>query len=290
MIIPYGIPFKEKTVIALGYFDAVHIGHIKVLKKAYEVAESLGVEPCVLMFTGSKNGEGKHLFTLPERILKISRSNVLNVIVKDLTPDFMAKTPTEFLNDLTKFYNPVAVVCGEDFTFGCGAKGNVLALEEYFGKQNVYCEPLKELHGEKVSTRQIKRDIESGNLKKANLALGGYYFISGEVIKGKSIGKSLGFPTANIVCEPEKLLVKNGVYQTEIFYGGNVYKGITNVGNQPTVNGENSVVETHIIDFNGDLYGEFLIVHFVSFIRDIVKFSSIEELKAQLEKDLKSVK
>ena len=76
----------------------------------------------------------------------------------------------------------------------------------------------------------------------------------------------------------------------EIFYGGNVYKGITNVGNQPTVNGENSVVETHIIDFNGDLYGEFLIVHFVSFIRDIVKFSSVEELKAQLEKDLKSVK
>ena len=84
MIIPYGTPFKEKTVIALGYFDAVHIGHIKVLKKAYELAESLGVEPCVLIFTGSKQGEGKHLFTLPERILKISRTNVRNIIIKEL--------------------------------------------------------------------------------------------------------------------------------------------------------------------------------------------------------------
>ena len=290
MIIPYGIPFKEKTVIALGYFDAVHIGHIKVLKKAYELAESLGVEPCVLMFTGSKNGEEKHLFTLPERILKISRSNVKNVIIKELTKDFMAKTASEFLDELTSLYNPVAVVVGSDFTFGKGASGNTQTLRDYFGAENVYETELVYLKGEKVSTSKIKEDILSGNLKNASLMLGGYYFISGEVIKGKSLGKSLGFPTANIVCEPDKLLVKNGVYQTEIFIGGQVYKGITNVGAQPTVNGENVVVETYIHGFNGNLYGEFLIVHFVSFIRDIIKFSSLDELSKQLDRDLRSIK
>ncbi|MBR6737142.1 MAG: riboflavin biosynthesis protein RibF [Clostridia bacterium] len=290
MIIPYGIPYKEKTVLALGYFDAVHVGHMRVLKKTLEVAESLGVEPCVLIFTGQKQGESKNLFTLMERILKISKSSVANVIVKELSKEFMAKTETEFLNELTSLYNPVAVVSGADFTFGKGALGNTKTLENYFGKDSVHTIPLIEIGGEKVSTTKIKEYIALGNVKDASKLLGGYYFISGEVIKGKSIGKSLGFPTANIIVEPEKLLVKNGVYKTETFIDGNVYKGITNVGSQPTVNGESIVIETHLDGFDGDLYGKFLIVHFVDRIRDIVKFSSLDELKIQLGKDLRSIR
>ena len=283
-VINYGDKTEENLIIALGYFDAVHKGHKKVLEKAVSIAKSKGVTPAVLIFTGGKHG--KDIFNLFERSIKLFSTKIEVVIVKELSSDFLKKSSVEFLDELSALYRIDGVVCGSDFTFGNGAKGNVKTLIEFFGKDKVFCENLVEENNEKISSTAIKTALEKGDILLANELLGDNYFIAGKVIKGKALGKTIGFPTANISISDDKFPLKMGVYLTFSIIDGKAYPSITNVGNQPTVNGQNSVLETHIKGFSDDLYDKILTVYFVSYIREIKKFSSLEELKNQLVKDL----
>lgn len=287
-ILYYGETCQENLIVALGYFDAVHKGHKKVLNKTVEIAKEKNATPSALIFMG---GKGKSdVFTLPERLKRIFSSGIKTVIVKELSPEFKNTDKLDFLKELSSLYNIHGVVTGSDFTFGKGALGSVSTLVEFFGDKNVYTEVLEEKSGEKISSTAVKNALANGDILTANILLDGNYFISGEVIKGKCLGKTLGFPTANILLDKNKFLLASGVYVTFVVISGKIYPSITNVGTQPTVDGENMVVETYIDGYDGDLYGKVLTVYFVEKLRDIVKFNSLNELKAQLEKDLRSIK
>ncbi|MBQ3235175.1 MAG: riboflavin biosynthesis protein RibF [Clostridia bacterium] len=283
IILNYGEKAPENLILALGYFDAVHKGHVAVLEKAVCVAKEKGLLSGALIFTGGK--AKKDVFTLEERIRKISSLKVDVIIIKALDRAFMSKTKGEFLAELSSYYNVQAVVSGEDFTFGKGALGNVQTLIDFFGKDKVFTEKLLGNGEEKYSSSNIKEALTNGDIALANAYLGSDYFISGEVLKGKGLGRTLGFPTANQKIDSSKHPIKSGVYSTYVFIDGKRYNSITNCGAQPTVNGEEYTVETYIAKFNGDLYNKVLTVYFKDRIRDIEKFSSVEELTAQLEKD-----
>ena len=287
-VILYGDVADKNLILALGYFDAVHLGHQKVLKKAVEIAKEKNATPSALIFIGGK--KGKDVFTLGERLRRLFSTGIKVVIVKELTLDFMQKTSVEFLEELTSLYDINSVVSGSDFTFGKNASGNVNTLENFFNKDRVYTENLELLSGEKISSTAIKNALSNGDILTANTLLGSNYFITGEVVKGKGLGKELNFPTANIKVGGDKFLIANGVYVTFTVINDKIYPSITNFGAQPTVDGENTLLESYIDGFSGDLYGKNLTVYFVEKLRDIVKFNSLQELKEQLEKDLRSIR
>ena len=287
-VILYGDVADKNLILALGYFDAVHLGHQKVLKKAVEIAQEKNATPSALIFIGGK--KGKDVFTLGERLRRLFSTGIKVVIVKELTLDFMQKTSVEFLEELTSLYDINSVVSGSDFTFGKNASGNVNTLENFFSKDRVYTENLELLSGEKISSTAIKNALSKGDILTANTLLGSNYFITGEVVKGKGLGKELNFPTANIKVGGDKFLIANGVYVTFTVINDKIYPSITNFGAQPTVDGENTLLESYIDGFSGDLYGKNLTVYFVEKLRDIVKFNYLQELKEQLEKDLRSIR
>ena len=287
-VILYGDVADKNLILALGYFDAVHLGHQKVLKKAVEIAQEKNATPSALIFIGGK--KGKDVFTLGERLRRLFSTGIKVVIVKELTLDFMQKTSVEFLEELTSLYDINSVVSGSDFTFGKNASGNVNTLENFFNKDRVYTENLELLSGEKISSTAIKNALSKGDILTANTLLGSNYFITGEVVKGKGLGKELNFPTANIKVGGDKFLIANGVYVTFTVINDKIYPSITNFGAQPTVDGEDTLLESYIDGFSGDLYGKNLTVYFVEKLRDIVKFNSLQELKEQLEKDLRSIR
>ena len=287
-VLIYGETSQQNLILALGYFDAVHKGHKKVLKKAVEIAKEKNAIPAALIFIGGKGK--KDVFTLPERLKRIFSTGIETIIVKELTSEFKSTDKIDFLKELTSLYSIYGVVSGSDFTFGYGALGNVQTLVDFLGKDKVYTEILDEKSGEKISTTAVKKALNDGDILTVNTLLDGNYFISGEVVEGKKLGQTLGFPTANILIDKNKFEIGAGVYVTFVILNGKIYPSITNCGNQPTVDGENTVIETYIDGFSGNLYGKVLTVYFVEKIRDIVKFNSIIELKAQLEKDIRSVR
>ena len=282
---------KENTVLALGYFDSVHIGHKVLLKNAVLLSKKLNATPTALIFTGNFKGNGE-VFSFTERIKRLENEGIERVVYAELTGEFLKTSSDDFINVLFKTINVKALVCGEDFTYGKNALGNVKTLLEKCNESGVELSVVNKVvdnSGNKISTYTIKNLLLAGNVKKANELLGDNYVISGEVIKGKRLGNVIGFPTANIKIDESKTPLKRGVYKTEVIINGVKYKAITNVGTQPTVNGNNEVIETYINDYCGDLYGVNLTVYFIDFMRDIIKFNSVEELKAQLLEDKRSL-
>jgi riboflavin kinase/FMN adenylyltransferase len=291
-IYKYGEINKNPTCICLGYFDAIHLGHIKIINLAKEIAENKGLELSVLIFTGGKN-DSPDIFTFSERLIKLKALKVDNVIYQELNSEFMAKSKDEFLNEIVSYYNVKEIVVGEDFTYGKFAEGNINHLKKFCDNNDIklnITEKVVDDLGNKISSKNIKSLLINGYIIKANENLGSNYFIRGEVVKGKQLGSKLNFPTANIVCSSNKLLVKQGVYLTCTIINGKLYSSLTNVGTQPTVNGKNNVIETYIHKFSEDIYGKTISVYFIEKIRDIVKFNSLEELKEQLTKDMEYLK
>ena len=287
-IIKYGEIDKTPISMCLGYFDALHVGHTKIITKAKEIAEKKGLKVYVLIFTGGKN-QTPDIFTFNERLIKLKSLGVDGVVYQELSKEFMAKSKREFLDDIFNFYNPEEIFVGEDFTYGKMAEGDIYYLKEYCDNNGANLNVLQKVvgkNGEKISSKDIKTALLSGNITYANEMLGSNYFIREKVVKGKGLGAKLDFPTANMIAEDNKLLVKDGVYLTCTVIQNKLYSCLTNVGAQPTVDGKNRVIETYIDNFNGDLYEKTLSIYFIEKIRDIVKFSNVLELKEQLTKDL----
>lgn len=277
---------KKDTVqgvaMLLGGFDGLHLGHRQLLSRAKESGLPVGV----MTIVGGK-GE-KSLFTFAERECIFQENGADFVFelpfaeIKDLSAD-------EFIRLLQMEFFPRVFVCGEDFRFGAGAKGSAQTLKS-MDTVRVEVLPLVEINGEKVSSSTVKKYLEKGDVTTANALLGENFFLLGKVIKDRQVGRTLGFPTANILYPNEKFPLKEGVYETKIYVDGDTYRGITNYGARPTFDNSDVLTETYIDGFSGDLYGKTLKIEFVQYLRDIQKFDSVDELKEQLAKDIGRIK
>jgi riboflavin kinase/FMN adenylyltransferase len=291
------IKVHDKLCVALGTFDGVHYGHQKLIKYASDKATALGIKSAVLTFD-------VHPFNAlnPEKKIKlISDNNTKQIIIDSLKidylffvefePSFAQMNPVNFIEMLKKNLNSEIIVCGYNFTFGRRGEGNPLMLEKY---KSIYDYKLKVmdkimLNNENISSSIIRKNMELGQIKKANTLLNYNYFLSGKVIEGKRLGSKLGFPTANIIIS-EDLCIKNGVYITKAYVNEKIYHSISNVGYLPTFNGNLRKVESNLFDFNGDLYGLDIKVEFIDFIREERRFSSVEELKETVIGDINTAR
>lgn len=266
----------------LGGFDGMHLGHRKLLEKA----KSYGLPVGVMTIVGGKDTE--NLFTFAERE-RIFRRLGIDFVFELPFSEIKPLSPDEFLALLCKEFSPKAFVCGEDFRFGKGAAGTSAMLKEST-RVRVDVESLVAINGEKVSTTAIKEALSLGDLKRANTLLGEAFFLLGEVVLGRKIGRTLGFPTANIVYPNGKYPLKKGVYETRVEVDGVTYKGVTNYGARPTFLDERVLTETYVDGFSGDLYGKTLEVRFIRFLREIKKFDGTEALQRQLQEDIRRVR
>ena len=284
--------YNFPALVVLGCFDAVHVGHAELLKKAKLQAKINGLDLGVMMFGNGKGG--RQVYTFEERLAFLSGYNAKFVLKIDYNDEFKKTTPAEFLNILEEKINIKGYMSGKDFRFGAGAKGKSSTLKKYAEDEDnaVWYMPVKDvmIDGEKVSTTLIKQYLEEGKIQKANELLGREYFVSGEVCEGHGRGASvLGFPTANIVYPANKVLVAPGVYGVEAEIDGTVYKGVANCGPRPTFGEDAIVLEAYFEGLNENLYGKTLTVKFLNYIRGIKKFENADELKAQIASDATKV-
>lgn len=287
----------KATSIALGFFDGVHIAHQKIIKAAVDFAAKNSLSPIALSFDKSPLE-----ILCPEKVRYITTLSTKQEIIEKLgakaefltvSKDFLNMPPEEFIQEvLIGKYNAKHVVCGYDYRFGKGGKGDTELLCKMgenlgFSVEILDCEVL---WGEKISSSRIRDFITYGEMGKANELLGRKFSLKGTVCEGKHLGRTLGFPTANVFFDKLTVIPRKGVYKTTVITDGKKYSAITNTGINPTVGGEALRTETYIPDFEGNLYGKNITIEFNDFIREEKKFESIEELKLQIKKDVDSLK
>ncbi|MBO7186771.1 MAG: riboflavin biosynthesis protein RibF [Clostridia bacterium] len=285
-----------KTIVALGNFDAIHVGHIKIINETVKIAKQNGAIPVLFTFDGDLSAYlGKSLgvaFTQNEKLIKIKKYGIEKVIFAPINDSFLSKTKEEFLTWLDEQVEVLGYVCGDDFSFGLKAEGNVLYLKEYAEKNGKILSVISEVlfNKERASTTKLKEYLKLGEMQLVTNLLGGEdYFISGTVVSGRGKGKTIGFPTVNLAFSNEKFPIKEGVYAGYTYIDDKKYKVVINYGNAPTFDFNDKVLEFFILDYSGDLYGKNLTVYFTKFLRKIKKFLNVDELKNQIEKDVNSL-
>lgn len=284
---------EENTVISLGKFDGIHRGHEKLLTYfAEKKAEGL----CGAIFTfdipprkNVQRVEAKVLTTNEEKMHIFERLGIDYLVECPFTPEIMCMEAEDFIAKIVRQLHVKCLVVGEDFRFGHNRRGDYHMLRAYakqYGYEVVVVEKIREEERD-ISSTFVREEISAGNIERANRLLGYPYFVTGMVAHGNQIGRTIGIPTINQLPPGEKLLPPNGVYVTVVYIGGHKYRGITNVGHKPTIEGENPVgVETHLLDFAGDVYDKLVTVEFLSRVREERHFASIEDLKEQMQNDI----
>ena len=283
-------------VVATGFFDGVHTGHRHVIKQLVEAAAARGDESMVVTFWPhprnvlQKEARSLRLLTtFAEKKQMLLDMGVDKVEVLDFTKEFSRMTTEEYLLMLKEKYGAKTVLIGYDNRMGCDAKDadQVMETAAHVGLEAIRTEMIPSQQGYAVSSTKIRQKIEAGDVQAASAMLGYDYSLLGVVVAGNRIGRTIGFPTANMqLYEPLKLVPGNGVYFVRVHTLGQEWYGMCNVGCRPTVGQGNArTIETHIFDFDEDIYGLDIKVTFVGKIRDEIKFASLEDLKNQLEID-----
>ena len=288
----------KPPIITLGKFDGVHKGHQKVLRAVKDRAAKLKFPSVVYTFEPhplkivTPHKSPLLLTTLKEKIELIKASGIDYLILARFTKEFAAQHPREFVSDiLVKQLAVKEVLVGHDYAFGKGKKGTIEYLKKLgqeFGFK-VYIIPAYKKRGFIVSSSKIREYIQNGKMKEAARFLGRPYTISGKVIKGRNIGKHLGFPTANIEIHNE-LIPKDGIYAVLALLGNKIYKGAVNIGIAPTFHTNKRAVEAHIINFKQNIYGKKLKIEFIQRLRGEKTFKSVEGLASQITRDVEKVK
>lgn len=274
---------KERPcALLLGGFDGVHIGHRVLVEKAKRSALPVGI----MTISGGKNGAD--LFTFAERE-EIFASLGVDFAFEMPFSEIRDMSPDEFTEFLLREFSPAAFYCGRDFRFGKGAAGTPEFLKERT-HVSVDVSELLFSGGEKVSATAVKRLLEKGDAAGAAKLLGEPFFLKGEVTEDRHVGRTLGFPTANILYPQGKFPLKKAVYEARVKADGREYRCISNFGARPTFGNDRVLTETYLDGFDGDLYGRTLTVRFVRFLRDIRKFDGADALKRQLETDIRRVR
>lgn len=287
----------ENTVVTIGNFDGIHKGHIKLIKEAVKEAKTKNYKSVVFTFENHpmryfRADSIKHIITNEEKV-KIFKNLGVDIVFMIPFDEYMTKiSATDFVKTiLHEKLKCKMVIVGHDFTFARNKEGNASLLESLGKKYNMkvkVIEPIK-IKGRRVSSSYIRNLINDGNVSEIKDFLGRNYFLEGEVIHARKIGRTIGFPTANLKAEDKLIIPKNGIYAVKVYIKNKVYYGATNIGYNPTVNGKTLSIETNIIDFDEEIYGEIIKVEFLDRIRDEKKFNSLDELKSQLRKDVNFV-
>lgn len=287
------------TVIALGTFDGLHLGHTDVINTARDYAERSGLKLAVFTFSNHPLALIRpdlvpvRIISAEEKIKLLESFGVDYLINIPFTEDFAALSPDEFLDRLACF-NYRCLVVGENFTYGFLGSGKTETLERS-GRKNgfdVIVRPLVKMNGNVVSSTGIRNLIQAGHIEYANRMLGRAYAITGTIVHGEQRGRKLGFPTANIeLLHGEMAVPAPGVYAVTVSIEGSIYEGMGNIGNNPTFNDvEHARLEVNLFNCCGDLYGKTMSVQFHKYIRAEKKFSGVEELCRQIEEDKKAIK
>lgn len=281
-------------VLALGTFDGVHQGHRRLLNKAVEIAQLKDASPTIMTFSEHPNLfiPGKTvpelLTTTREKAMLACDCGIKQILLVSFDEEFRELSPSDFIDSYILSLNVCAVVCGYNYRFGKKALGSVEFLTEYLNKHNVdvFVENRLSVDGITVSSTLIRDTVSHGNIRYANELLGYNYIVGSKISHGFKRGTGLGFPTANIVPQKDKCLPQNGVYATYTYVDGKKYSSVTNIGLNPTYNNANKTIETNIFDFEGDLYGKYVVVSFVEKIRNEIKFAGSDDLILQIKKDV----
>ncbi|AIM60596.1 riboflavin biosynthesis protein RibF [Cellulophaga lytica] len=283
------------TVITIGTFDGVHIGHKKILERLINSAKLLEIESTVLTFFPhprmvlQQDSNIKLLNTIEEKEMILSNLGLDFLIIHPFSKEFSRLSAIEFVRDiLVNKLNTKKIIIGYDHRFGRNRNADINDLKNYGTTFDFSVEEItaQEIDDVSVSSTKIRKALAEGDVSKANSYLGYNYMLTGIVTKGKGLGRQLNFPTANIYIKEEyKLIPKNGVYVVKAKLNNSTVFGMMNIGYNPTVNGTEKTIEVNFFNFNDDLYGKKIQVDILERIRDEVKFDSINDLKVQLTKD-----
>ena len=287
------------AVVTIGTFDGVHLGHQAIFKKMKSLAQSVGGQTVVVTFQphprqvlNIDSSNLRFLCTPEEKLKKFEEFGIDNVVIINFTKEF-SRTPSEvFIKDyIIDHIKPAYIVVGYDHHFGKNRMGDYSLLNDLKRKYNFKVERIaaQDVENIAISSTKIRNALSVGNVKSANRLLGYTYSVTAEVVMGNKIGRTLGFPTANLELPKEYMLInRGGVFACLVDYDGKTYKAMANIGHRPTIGdrGEDQpIIEVNLFDFDGDLYGKQIRVRFIDRIRDEEKFDGLDALKAQLEQD-----
>lgn len=287
----------DKTVVALGNFDGLHRAHMVIMARCKRYAREKGYKCGVLLFNEHT------LSVITNRAVKIitpekQKLEILDTVgmdfvyMRDFDKEYMSLSPEEFVARLVKYLNVAAVCVGYDYTFGHKASGNADTLKELGKKYGFDVVVIDEIdfEGLAVKSTTIRQMVSDGMIEKANGLLGRNFEITGRVIRGFQNGTKIGIPTANIEYESDRLIPQSGVYGGYTYVDGKKYKSVINVGNNPTFNADKITIESHILDFNENIYDKAISAVFVKRLRGEIKFNGIDELVKQIRYDIERVR
>lgn len=286
------------TALTIGVFDGVHRGHRSLIAKLKETASAAGLDSGVVTFQHhprlvlNPDSHVTRLTSLQERITLLREKGVEHVVPLSFTPDLSKLSAGEFIGLLRHHLKMRGLVIGPDFALGKGKEGDGTALQTLGDKMGFSVDVVPPLivNGEVVSSTAIRNALTRGDVRKANEFLGRQFSLTGHVSRGDARGKTLGFPTANIIPEHGQALPADGVYAVRAHAGENAYPAVANIGLRPTFGSEERLLETHLLDFEGDLYEQEIKIDFVDRLRDEVRFPDAEALKVQMAKDVEQAR
>lgn len=290
----YDFTTSKKTIFTLGTFDGVHVGHTKIIERLLN-SSSVDEQSLILTFFPhprmvlQKESDIKLLNTIEERIQLLEKAGLQNLIIHPFDQAFSRLTAEEFVKDiLVDIFNIKKIIIGHDHRFGRNRTANIDDLIRFGKEYGFEVEQIsaQEIDEVSISSTKIRNALVEGKIALANEYLGYNYFFSGTVIHGKKLGRTIGFPTANLkIEEPYKLIPAIGVYAVKCKIGTKNIDGMLNIGTNPTVEGQALSVEVHLFNFDGNLYDQKISIELIKRIRDEQKFASVDDLKMQLEKD-----
>jgi riboflavin kinase/FMN adenylyltransferase len=287
----------KDTIVTIGTFDGVHLGHQKILKKLVELKNKNGGETLLFTFDPHprkvlfpEQRDLKLITTTQEKCELLKQFGIDNVLVFPFTIEFSKMSAEDYIsNIISETLKTKTLVIGYDHRFGSNREGNIETLKQVSSDYNfdLIEIPAQEINQLNISSTRIRKAIEEGEIEVANSFLGYSFFMSGMVIKGKQLGRTIGYPTANIeLLDLDKIKPKTGVYAVNIIIDQIYFRGMLNVGYNPTTDSDRiQKIEVNIFDFNKDIYGKIIKIEFIKHLRNEVKFANLDELKEQLAKD-----
>jgi riboflavin kinase/FMN adenylyltransferase len=285
---------EKDTLLTIGVFDGVHLGHKHLISKLKELAQKQGLLSGVITFSQhpeevlSPKTKLPWLTSLEPRIALLKNEGVDIVVPLSFTRQLASLSPERFLSILQKHLRMKGLVVGPDFALGKNREGDINALRR-LGREtgfSITVVPPMAIDGEVVSSTAVRQALADGDIKKAEKLLGRPFRLEGKVVGGDKRGRKLGFPTANLEAAPGQALPTGGVYACRAYVNGQIYSAMTNIGSHPTFGGSQKLIETYLIDYSGDLYGRELAIDIIERLRDEKKFDTAEQLEEQMAEDV----